>query len=376
MKTFIFFFVIFKSKYTHCNGIKCFEYSCEECETEEYGKCTKCRDTFTLIDGTCPCQDPSCALCLTDFISYEECYLCKKGYYRNGHECYCNIEYCEHCGENKCIKCMDSYYYNESEGKCIKMNDIDFNCHDQNCKYCHTEEEGTCYQCKRGYNLENGSCNENTIKVGKNELCPQGYFEDESYCKLRCDGLNCNEKNKEIIGYYSCFNNECILCKRNNLYYLLNCDNIDLCNIDGCMVCLNENKCFWCSIGYYYVEKTGKCSKCTEGCSICRSGNKCDYCLSGYELDNNNKCILTNNFDFNTTIYDLKRQELIDNNFIEKYYTYSTAPNTQLIKDVKKCSKINDINNECIECYYPYILKDNQCTLTCPDSNCLKCEYI
>ena len=40
---------------------------------------------------------------------------------------------------------MDSYYYNESEGKCIKMNDIDFNCHDQNCKYCHTEEEGTCY---------------------------------------------------------------------------------------------------------------------------------------------------------------------------------------------------------------------------------------
>ena len=64
----------------------------KECETEEYGKCTKCRDTFTLINGTCPWTDPSCALGLTGFLNHGVCYLCKKGYYRTDNNCYCDIE--------------------------------------------------------------------------------------------------------------------------------------------------------------------------------------------------------------------------------------------------------------------------------------------
>jgi hypothetical protein len=83
MKIFLFYFliIIFLKKKINCGSKPCFEYSCDECETEEYGKCTKCRDGFQLIDGTCPCSDSSCALCQNGFAGYNLCLLCKKGYY-------------------------------------------------------------------------------------------------------------------------------------------------------------------------------------------------------------------------------------------------------------------------------------------------------
>ena len=62
------------------NNIACFEYSCEECNSPEYGNCTKCRYGWTLIDGTCPCFSPSCAVCTTGFFGSDLCQLCKKGY--------------------------------------------------------------------------------------------------------------------------------------------------------------------------------------------------------------------------------------------------------------------------------------------------------
>ena len=52
-----------------CNNNTCFEYSCEECNSPEYGNCTKCRYGWTLIDGTCPCFNSSCAVCTTGFFS-------------------------------------------------------------------------------------------------------------------------------------------------------------------------------------------------------------------------------------------------------------------------------------------------------------------
>ena len=68
----IFLFSLFlKYIYIYCDEAKisCFEYSCEECTSEEYGTCTKCRNNFKLIDGTCPCQDLHCALCETGFYN-------------------------------------------------------------------------------------------------------------------------------------------------------------------------------------------------------------------------------------------------------------------------------------------------------------------
>ena len=58
----------------------CFEYSCEECSSEEYGKCTKCKSTFKLIDGTCPCSDPGCSICTSGFTGLGLYIQCKNWY--------------------------------------------------------------------------------------------------------------------------------------------------------------------------------------------------------------------------------------------------------------------------------------------------------
>ena len=70
------FFLLF-NKNINCENTQCFEYSCEECLTEEYGKCTKCRNGFRLLEGTCPCADLSCALCETGLAGLHICKLCK-----------------------------------------------------------------------------------------------------------------------------------------------------------------------------------------------------------------------------------------------------------------------------------------------------------
>ena len=61
---FLILLLIFFNKKIICINGTCFEYSCEECNSPDYGNCTKCRYGWTLIDGTCPCYSPGCALCM------------------------------------------------------------------------------------------------------------------------------------------------------------------------------------------------------------------------------------------------------------------------------------------------------------------------
>ena len=71
MKIILYFFILiflFANKIINCGNSTCFEYSCDECLTSEYGTCIKCRDEFRLVDGTCPCSDINCALCETGFV--------------------------------------------------------------------------------------------------------------------------------------------------------------------------------------------------------------------------------------------------------------------------------------------------------------------
>ena len=116
MKLFLYFLLllIISKKNINCGLKPCFEYSCDECETEEYGKCTKCRNGWTLINGTCPCYDSGCAICTTGLGGKYICELCKNGFFQNEKECYCNITYCEQCGENTCLKCIENYFYNST----------------------------------------------------------------------------------------------------------------------------------------------------------------------------------------------------------------------------------------------------------------------
>ena len=78
MKIFLYFDYIFIISIIKINLSlqSCFEYSCEECSSPDYGNCTKCRDTFTLIDGTCPCSFSECALCTTGLAGLHICEQC------------------------------------------------------------------------------------------------------------------------------------------------------------------------------------------------------------------------------------------------------------------------------------------------------------
>jgi hypothetical protein len=118
-----------------------------------------------------------------------------------------------------------------------------------------------------------------------------------------------------------------------------------------------------CSRGYF--NKNGLCIKCIKGCSICSNNNTCDYCLSGYKLDNAKKCIQTNDFDFNITLYNYQKQEMIGKNEPEKNDSIFD-PN---------CIEIYDSTGECVRCWYSFNLIGNKCKKKCSDPNCLDCTF-
>ena len=140
MKNWIYLFLlIFTKILLFIYSKSCFEFSCEDCISEEYGKCTKCKESFRLINGTCPCQRSSCALCIDNINN--TCFLCKNGNYRWAFTCECNIRNCIECVGNKCLKCYNDYYYNETLNKCVfkKKENNNNNCCDKNCEICEDE---------------------------------------------------------------------------------------------------------------------------------------------------------------------------------------------------------------------------------------------
>ena len=307
LNTIIIYFLLFR-----INSIKqdCFEYSCEECNSTEYGTCTKCRDDFTLIDGTCPCSDSSCALCTTGLAGLYICEQCKEGYINDNNNCKCSINNCDQCSIDGCKKCQTGYYYNETLKECIK-DENKIKCFDPGCDTCISEEDGACERCKEGYELKKGECLNLTKTV--NRRCPFGYIPSGNYCYEICRGFTCNiliDITKDFSLVFQCQENKCLACINGAIRIISECDNSDECSVmEGCLNCLRNDECLICQQGYY--TNKGKCKKCSEGCSICSSENNCQVCMSGYELTLNNTCNLTYNFDYNTTIYESKKIELI-----------------------------------------------------------------
>ena len=295
----------------NCGTQECYEYSCDECESSEYGKCTKCRNDFSLIDGTCPCSDSGCALCTSGLAGLYICEQCKEGYTNVDKNCVCNVNNCEQCSVDGCKKCRTGYYYNETLKNCIKEDtENKIQCYDPGCDGCLSEEQGACEYCKEGYLLKKGEClNLTTPENGK---CPDNYYQSGKYCYEKCDGLTCNM----LIGFrfpyfvLRCQENKCLVCIGNDILIISECDNSDECSeLEGCLNCLTNDECLICQQGYYPLG--GKCKKCSEGCSICSSESNCQVCLSGYELTSDKTCNLTYNFDYDTEKYQSKKTELI-----------------------------------------------------------------
>ena len=115
-------FLIILNKGILCNNNAFFEYSCEKCSLPEYGNFIKCRESWPLIEGLCPCFNSSCDVCTSGFFGTNICQLCKKGYVWDNYNCICNLSNWEQCGENECLVCKICYYYNENTNECEKIN--------------------------------------------------------------------------------------------------------------------------------------------------------------------------------------------------------------------------------------------------------------
>ena len=364
--------IIFFNKLINCHNNHCFEFSCEECETQEYGTCTKCRNEFRLVDGTCPCSDPKCALCSTGLGGFNLCALCKNGYYIEDNECKCEINDCELCTENNCIMCKIGYAYNEIEKKCEKENESNrIHCFDENCDICYNTESVGCKKCKKGYFNKKGEC-QKLPSINENNECPAGYYVDNKskYCQKICDGVSCTIKKK--LNYYKCDSNDCLACKNNTLMVYSQCDNSAVCKKEGCLNCITNDECLICTQGYYLLG--GICHKCTYGCSICTNNETCISCLSGFELNSSQKCISSKNFDFNINKYKIYKNKLFM--IYNVFNRVIDLGNIKLAECDSNCIKCYQNTGKCIECQTHYKLKDNKCIKYCSDSNCLQCPMI
>lgn len=249
----------------------CFEFSCEECESEEFGKCTKCKESFELVNGTCPCKDGSCVLC-DKGIENASCFLCKNSYDRNNKKCYfqCKYDNCMACREDLCLKCKDNYYFSSYDNKCIRSTSTYKNyCYDEYCAFC-SPDPYECHECIEHYIFDSDwNC----------EL-------DPNY--IPCEGMECYTNHRN--DFYRC-KNECLFCLNDKIYAISNCENKYLCNIENCEICRNQTECFQCKPGYY--PERGQCKeKCIEGCYICSTYDKCDYCRIGFTKNSKGKCTL------------------------------------------------------------------------------------
>ena len=302
MKIFLFFYLllILSKKKINSGKIQCFEYSCAECESQEYGKCTKCKSGWTLTNGTCPCVDSSCALCSSGLAGLHLCILCKNGYYKFENDCYCQIKNCELCGEKGCVKCIRGYFYNITSKQCEEEKDINLTCYDNNCDSCFSEEKGACELCREGFTEKKGECLE-LPTLDENLTCPEGYYKSGNFCIETCGGVDCPDIYHPPY-YYSCPSNKCLICIDKVLRIWSDCDNSEECSLmEGCLNCITNNECIVCQQGYYLLG--GLCIKCLDGCSSCTNNETCDYCMSGYELNSEGLCNYTNNFDFDFNIY-------------------------------------------------------------------------
>ena len=391
--------IVFLRKKINCGSKPCFEYSCDECNSEEYGSCTKCRDGFQLIDGKCPCGDSSCALCENGFAGYGLCFLCKKGYFIFLNDCYCLKNNCEQCAENGCYKCKAGYFFNDTTKECEKESEEDkFKCYDENCESCSSNEKGGCDYCIDGYVEKKGECIQLPIP-DENNTCPEGYYFYKNKCEEKCGGVNCTIANSYYSEtYYTCSSNKCLVCVNNELRIFSGCNNTEECSLmGGCLNCITSDVCLICNQGYYLLG--GKCIKCIEGCSICSNNNTCEYCMSGYSIDSDKLCNLTNIFDYNLDIYNNRKNVLINVYFPEEIPIITipiksdsvklteelieTTPETQaqeqnnmnlFIDCDKYCLKCLQNTGECLECEDSYTLKNNKCIIQCSE-NCLSCSF-
>ena len=170
------------------------------------GKCETCENGYGVDDnGNCePCKLENCMYCDHNSSECENCYS-GYGYSDTNKTCVKCIDNCDDCynpDSGKCDNCFDGYVTSSDGKKCIKRVfgcDIHF-------------DNGTCSQCKRGYELEDGQCvtdgceikiEDKCVKCISNYYDSDYYFMKEDFTCGKCDD-SCNESNGCISDSKTC----------------------------------------------------------------------------------------------------------------------------------------------------------------------------
>ena len=364
---------------------KCKELS--NCIKSVPGKCVECRDGFIIsngeckqvegckkkINGVCVQCEGECAKelvnddCKSSYDDY--CYVCdgkksvngecqeienakvmttdhvvecKEGFYNKDDTCGQCIDHCNECyNGNTCNTCQDGYMLNKDKTECISMK-------------C-TTNDGKCTECT-----------DSNDQLNENKRC---------YSKIE----GCTHSNEGI----------CMECKEGSIMEGTTCTTDDGCEES------NNNICKKCKSGYYL--ESGKCSPCDENCLECAiTSTQCTQCSQGKYLTENNKCEGVDEGEkgeeYSGEGYCVKCKDgywkddiecypcksdcftCNDNSTCSSCYEgYSLTFDGECIKitEVEGC-KVNDTNDECIECMDGYFLFNKEC-VKCP-SNCMTCS--
>lgn len=303
--------VLFNNTCIECKSIDSF---CNKCDISDLTRCTECQYPKVLFNGIC-----------VD--------ICPSDYYEDNRQCSKCLTGCKSCKNSKeCLECQDKFYlYN---GKCVKdcisgmysQNGICKPC-SQNCLDCNSEKD----------------CNK----------CDKGLVDSYGQCKSECDsGV-----------YFDVGLNKCLPCSK----FCLKCKDKDSCikcrsrKVNSKGQCKNK-----CEKGY--VEINGKCELCPSGCIECKpdshftnAGKNCIKCSKKkvlYEGGCIDECPTGNGYYFHngTTI------NLI-NGIPQKVYEGNVCK-----KCSPPCSECKDINTNCVNCNFPYILLNSTCVSDCPTS--------
>ena len=275
-----------------CTVRKCSSTSIENCVKCDsrlgfLNKCSKCRDTTTLVDGQCVikgCGIAHCVECKND--GTPQCTTCDEGYYLNpspsGEQDICiscaHIPGCQVCDSTGvCLICASNASPGPEGGpQCIFCESITLGC-----AKC-VGDTRTCTDCKSGMFLFNGeclSCQDRCLKClsdGRCLGCETGYYVSETHTCAKCMD-NCAICSSAT---------SCGTCAPG--YFLSTSNGVSNCLtcIENCAECKQTGtasfECTNCAPGYYLAGT--QCVKCLANCELCEREYHCSVCAQGFYL--------------------------------------------------------------------------------------------
>ncbi|ELP91482.1 protein serine/threonine kinase, putative [Entamoeba invadens IP1] len=264
--------------------------TCEKCVDSalcENGRVIKCDTNNEMsINGNCEIPNDTNGRCNKEIINCivltnAKCGECDNNFILSQNKCENSRDiHCEVQNSFGCIKCQDTYYYDESTKLCESC--------DPSCLTCF-ETATKCLSCPQNMYLSDYKCNTNNdLKMTCDQfasfgsgcvVCKDGYYRVGLDC-LKCD-IKCG----------TCLNlNSCLACNSTN-YKTNDGECLLQSDIFGCAVNVTQSGCSKCQDGYYIVN-TNECRKCDDNCNTCTStSTKCTSCGILFVLLTNGSCV-------------------------------------------------------------------------------------